>query len=401
MNLILFDDRTRTALLPLTFTRPVADIRCGILTMREKWQTRLGIEESSSAVAAEYLKAKFPINSAADNIVAAGSVCVDAALATAVKALPANHLLADMNGDIVAGRVDAAVLETLVGSGFSGVPSGVDSSTYEGDIMRVEHPYHCFTKNGAAMEADYELLTAGRTSAPISDTNTVLGNRIFLEEGAKVEASILNSNTGPIYIGHNAEIMEGCVVRGGLAMCEGAVLKLAAKIYGPTTVGPYSKVGGEVNNSVLIGYSNKGHDGFLGNSVLGEWCNIGADSNNSNLKNNYAEVKLWSYETGRFAPTGLQFCGLVMGDHSKCGINTMFNTGTVVGVSCNIYGAGFPRNFVPSFSWGSAQKMMEYKVPKTFEVAERVMSRRKVDFGEVDKALLTAIFEETAQYRKY
>jgi UDP-N-acetylglucosamine diphosphorylase/glucosamine-1-phosphate N-acetyltransferase len=216
-----------------------------------------------------------------------------------------------------------------------------------------------------------------------------------------VQAAILNSTSGPIYIGKNAEIMEGSVVRGALAMCEGAVLKLATKIYGPTTIGPHSKVGGEVNNSVLFGYSNKGHDGFLGNSVLGEWCNLGADTNVSNLKNNYAEIKLWNFEKRGFKPTGLQFCGMMMGDHSKSGINTMFNTATVVGVSANIYGGGFPRNFIPSFAWGGSEKWMVYRFEKAMEVAAKVMERRSKKLDEVEMSILKHIFDETATHRNF
>jgi UDP-N-acetylglucosamine diphosphorylase/glucosamine-1-phosphate N-acetyltransferase len=245
------------------------------------------------------------------------------------------------------------------------------------------------------------LLTKGRTSAPISDTVQVLGKDVFFEEGAKAEFVTINANTGPVYIGKDAEIMEGSVIRGPFALCEHSAVKLSAKIYGPTTIGPESKVGGELNNVVIQGYSNKGHDGFLGNSVLGEWCNIGADSNNSNLKNNYAEVRLWDYETACFAKTGLQFCGLIMGDHSKCGINTMFNTGTVVGVSANIYGSGFPRNFVPSFSWGGASGFTEYKTNKAFEVAAKVFERRGLEFDEVEQRILDHVFEMTKVYRKF
>ena len=238
-------------------------------------------------------------------------------------------------------------------------------------------------------------------SQPIpSSVNTINASQIFIEQGAKVEFSILNASYGPIYIGKNAEVMEGSVIRGPFALCEHSVVKLAAKIYGPTTVGPYSKVGGEINNSVLFGYSNKGHDGFLGNSVLGEWCNLGADTNNSNLKNNYAPVRLWSYNTESFAKTGLQFCGLIMGDHSKCGINTMFNTGTVIGVSANIFGAGFPRNFVPSFSWGGSSGYSTYQLRKVYEVAEKVMERRSKVFDEVEKDIIDSVFELTKSYRK-
>ncbi len=272
---------------------------------------------------------------------------------------------------------------------------------YNDEVLTVKNTWDIFSKNDVAIKADFKFLTQDRESQPISESNNIIApENIFIEEGAKVEFATLNASSGPIYIGKDAEIMEGSLVRGPLALCNNAVLKLGAKIYGATTVGPYSKVGGEVNNSILMGYSNKGHDGFLGNSVLGEWCNLGADTNNSNLKNNYVEVKLWDYDMGRFAKTGLQFCGLIMGDHSKTGINTMFNTGTVVGVNANVFGSGFPRNFVPSYSWGGASGFTTYKTNKAFEVAKVVMARRQVEFTEQDKAILTHVFEETKQYRK-
>jgi UDP-N-acetylglucosamine diphosphorylase/glucosamine-1-phosphate N-acetyltransferase len=276
-----------------------------------------------------------------------------------------------------------------------------DCVVYDGDLIQIENTWDIFSKNDRAIREDFELLTADRVSQPIpKSVNVIAPENIFIEAGAKLEFVTLNAATGPIYIGTNAEIMEGSVIRGPFALCESGRVKLATKVYGATTVGPHSVIGGEVNNSVLFGYSNKGHDGFLGNSVLGEWCNIGADSNNSNLKNNYEEVRLWSYETEGFAKTGLQFCGLMMGDHSKCGINTMFNTGTVVGVSANIFGAGFPRNFVPSYSWGGASGFTTYITSKAFQTAKIVMARRNVEFTEQDAAILTHVFEETKKYRK-
>ena len=282
----------------------------------------------------------------------------------------------------------------------------VDFDTYEiieftDDCITVEHTWDIFSKNDAAIREDFQFLTEDRTSQPIpKSVNVIAPENIFIEEGAKLAFVTLNASSGPIYIGKDSEIMEGTVIRGPFALCENATVKMAAKIYGATTVGPHSRVGGEINNSVLFAYSNKGHDGFLGNSVLGEWCNIGADSNNSNLKNNYEEVKLWSYETEGFAKTGLQFCGLMMGDHSKCGINTMFNTGTVVGVSANIFGSGFPRNFVPSFSWGGASGFTTYVTKKAFETAKLVMSRRNIAFDETEAAILAHVFEETKKWRK-
>jgi UDP-N-acetylglucosamine diphosphorylase/glucosamine-1-phosphate N-acetyltransferase len=282
----------------------------------------------------------------------------------------------------------------------------VDFDTYEiiefnEECLKLEHTWDIFAKNDAALREDFELITEDRKSQPIpKSVNVISPKNIFIEEGAKLEFVTLNASTGPIYIGKNAEIMEGSVIRGPFALCEEAQVKLATKVYGATTIGPHCRIGGEVNNSVLFGYSNKGHDGFLGNSVLGEWCNMGADSNNSNLKNNYEEVRLWSYETEGFARTGLQFCGLMMGDHSKCGINTMFNTGTVVGVSANIFGAGFPRNFVPSFSWGGATGFTTYLTSKAFQTAKIAMARRQVEFTEEDAKILEHVFEITKKYRK-
>ena len=270
------------------------------------------------------------------------------------------------------------------------------------DVIRIANTWDIFKYNGEAIARDFAWLTKDKVSAPIEAGVHVIGDKdqVFIEPGAKVYLASLNTTAGPIYIGKDAEVMEACAIRGPFALCEQATLKMGAKIYGGTTVGPHCKVGGEVNNSVLFAYSNKGHDGFLGNSVLGEWCNMGADSNNSNLKNNYAPVRLWDYSTEGFAKTGLQFCGLMMGDHSKCGINTMFNTGTVVGVSANIYGGGFPRNFVPSYSWGGASGMVTYKTIKAFETAKAMMGRRGVEFTQEDQKIMEHVFEQTAKWRR-
>lgn len=390
MNYILFDGPVRNALLPFTFTRPVADIRVGILTIREKWEKYLGY--TTTTLTEEYLMDKFPMVEMEENVMINASFLPNEVLAEMVMALEANQAI--FQGDEVIAFYTKDTQEE------------VDFDTYEiidytEEGLRVEHPWDIFQKNDAAIREDFELLTEGRTSQPIPATVNVLGaENVFIEEGAKLEFVTLNATTGPIYLGKNSEIMEGSVIRGPFALCEEAQVKLAAKVYGATTVGPHSRIGGEVSNSVLFGYSNKGHDGFLGNSVLGEWCNLGADTNNSNLKNNYEEVKLWSYEKEGFVKTGLQFCGLMMGDHSKCGINTMFNTGTVVGVSANIFGSGFPRNFVPSFSWGGASGFTTYMTKKAFETAKIVMSRRKVEFTVQDAAILEHVFEETKKWRK-
>lgn len=389
MNYILFDGAVRQALLPFTFTRPVADIRIGILTIREKWEKYLGY--TTTTITEEYLMEKFPMVEMQENIMINASFLPNEILTEMISNLEPNQAIFH-HDDVIAFYTQDSQEE-------------VDFDTYEiidytDDCIKIEHTWDIFKKNDSALREDFELLTEGRTSQPIpKSVNVIAPENIFIEEGAKLEFVTLNAATGPIYIGKNAEIMEGSVIRGPFALGEEAVVKLATKIYGATTVGPHCRVGGEISNSVLFAYSNKGHDGFLGNSVLGEWCNMGADSNNSNLKNNYEEVKLWSYETEAMEKTGLQFCGLMMGDHSKCGINTMFNTGTVVGVCANIYGGGFPKNFIPSFSWGGADGFTEYIPEKAFATAENVMSRRHVSFTEQDKAILEHVFEETAKWR--
>ncbi|MFK7832521.1 MAG: GlmU family protein [Winogradskyella sp.] len=390
MNYILFDGTYRNNLLPFTFTRPVADLRVGILTIREKWEMHL--EYTTTTITEDYLSDKYPMVELEENIMINASFLPNLEVVTLVKDLKHNQAL--FKGE------DVIAFFAMEGEEHSDF-STFEAIEYQGDILKIEHTWDIFSKNGAAIVEDFNLMTKDRESEPIPATvNTINAEHIFIEKGATLNFATLNASDGPIYIGKDAEVMEGSIVRGPLALCNNATLKLGTKIYGPTTIGPHSKVGGEVNNSVLFGYSNKGHDGFLGNSVIGEWCNLGADTNNSNLKNNYAEVRLWDYQTEGFAKTGLQFCGLMMGDHSKCGINTMFNTGTVVGVSANIFGSGFPRNFVPSFSWGGSKGFVTYKTAKAFEVAEVVMARRKLAFTENDKTILEHIFEETKQFRR-
>ncbi|MGJ8666289.1 MAG: GlmU family protein [Patiriisocius sp.] len=390
MNYILFDGNVRNQLLPFTFTRPVAEIRVGILTIREKWEQMLGF--TTTTVTEDYLAEKWPMVELESNILINASFCPSENLVQLIKGLQENQAL---------------FFEDEPLAFFTSEEQEVDFDTFEiiqysyDDVLRIEHTWDIFAKNEAAIKRDFDFLTKGRDSEPIPETTVAFNKEnIFIEEGAKLPLCSLNATDGPIYIGKNAEIMEGAMIRGPFALCEEATIKMGAKIYGGTTVGPHSKVGGEVGNSVIFGFSNKGHDGYLGNSVLGEWCNLGADTNTSNLKNNYAEVKLYDYETKRFAKTGLQFCGLMMGDHSKCSINTMFNTGTVVGVSANIFGTGFPRNFVPSFSWGGSAGMVTYKTDKAFEVAKIVMARRGIEFDAQEAAILEHVFEESKQWRR-
>jgi len=398
-NLILFDDDGWKSLLPLTYTRPIADIRIGILTIREKWEKHL--EAKGSYITQDYLSEKYPINIEAENWVINARLLPNEKIIHLISQLTNNEALL-YNDVMIAARLDEKQFKRLIEDESVNELVGVDLSNEQNLVDLIERPHHIFQNNADQLALDFELLTKDRNSIHISETNKVTNpSQIFLEEGAQVEHCYLDASKGPIYVAKHAKIMQGAMVMGGLALNEHATIKMGAKIYGATTVGPHSKLGGEVSNSVLIGYSNKGHDGYLGNSVLGEWCNIGADSNNSNLKNNYAEVKLWDYVSERFEPTGVQFCGLIMGDHSKCGINTMFNTGTVVGVNCNIFGSGFPRNFVPSFAWGGASGFSTFQIKKAFEVDSKVMERRDKRFDDVDQRILEHVFHTTAYYRSW
>ena len=391
MNYILFDGGVRNSLLPLTFTRPVADIRIGILTIREKWEKHLGL--TTTTITEEYLEDKYPMVELEENILINASFCPTDNLVDKVKSLSENEAI--FKG------------EDVIAFYTSDTQEEVNFDTYlqiefEEELIQVKNTSDIFTLNGKAIQQDFDLITKGRTSMPIPAGVQFLNKEnIFIEEGAEIIFASLNASEGPIYIGKDALVMEHSSIRGPFAMCEHTILKMGAKIYKDTTIGPFSKIGGEVNNSVIFGYSSKGHDGYLGNSVIGEWCNLGAGSNNSNLKNNYAEVKLWDYETDRFKKTGLQFCGLIMGDHSKCSINTMFNTGTVIGVSVNLFGSGFPRNFVPSYSWGGAAGFTTFQMKKVSEVTTEVMKRKNLLLDEKDQKILDYIFEETKQYRNY
>ncbi|GMN09212.1 GlmU family protein [Croceitalea sp. MTPC9] len=391
MNVILSDGNYRDALLPFTFTRPVAEIRIGILTIKEKWDTWL--KTDCSYLTEDYLTKKFPLKAEKENLVVNAAYLPNEELVKAVKNLKSGEAL--------------VIEEEYVAYVTQEPKAEFDSSAYKltnfkNNTITVKNTWDIFSNNGEALQSDFNVITKGRKSAPISNTNHLIAaENIFLEEGAQVEYSILNASEGPIYLGKNSLVMEGNMIRGALALCDNAVIKMGAKMYGPTTIGPYGKVCGEVNNSVIFGYSSKGHDGYLGNSVLGEWCNIGADSNNSNLKNNYAKVRLWNYDTEKFDQTNLQFCGLMMGDHSKTAINTMFNTGTVIGVNVNVYTPGFPRNFIPSFSWGGASGFSTYMPKRAFEAAEVMMARRGVEFDETEADILNHVFEETKRWRKY
>ncbi len=381
MDIALFDSpEIRTQLLPFTFTRPVAEIRVGILTLADKWRMR-GFTCSYSTL--PYLGAKFAQASSAVQV--NGALCANKALVEAISALqPGEELVANK--------------QVLARNGDGGRPV-----EFEGEFTLIDRTWKIFAENRNEIIADFELLTSGRNSEPVTDPHTIVYNpqNLFIEKGASIKAAIINAENGPVYIGKNAQVHEGAIISGAFALCEGSHVNMGAKIKGDSTIGPYSKVGGEVSNSVIFGYSNKGHDGFLGNSVIGEWCNLGADTNTSNLKNNYAKVRLWNYGSGRFDDTGLQFCGLMMADHAKCGINTMFNTGTVVGVGANVFGAGFPKNFIPSFSWGGTGGLVTFRLNKFAEVAEAAMQRRGKTYDATEQAIIAHVFEETAPYRTW
>jgi UDP-N-acetylglucosamine diphosphorylase/glucosamine-1-phosphate N-acetyltransferase len=397
MNYVLFDDQSWNELLPLSFTRPVSELRIGILTIREKWE--LFLAKKLSWKTQDYLSEKYPIVfNGSNNVWINGKVCPTKTIVAEVKTLKSGQalfyeetLIALNTGKDL--RLPLSLSKTNIGRHFELI------QTKETPLV-LHFIWDMFSKNDRAIREDFELVTAGRKSQPISSSNKFAASeQIFIEKGAVVECSVLNASKGPIYIGKNAEVMEGCLIRGPFALGENAVLKMGAKIYGATTIGPHCKVGGEVNNSVFFSNSNKAHDGFIGNSVIGEWCNLGADTNNSNLKNNYGNVKIWSHATEEMVDTGLQFCGLIMGDHSKSGINTMFNTGTVVGVNANVFGSDFPIHFIPSFSWGSAQEFTDYRLEKALEVADRVMARRNQKLSEADKKILSAVFSNTKKFR--
>lgn len=395
MNIILFDPpEIRRSLLPLTYTRPVCLLRCGIVTIQEKWARHF--DASPSCYAESYLQSKYPMQAADDNLLINGGLLPDDGLVSEIRALQPGEGLS-MGSELLAARVSKKQLDLLIDSHFTA--DFLSLSDRETNLIR--HPWDIFLRNGAEIRADFKMITAGRTSAGVQDVHSIVygAENIFIEEGARVKAAILNAEHGPIYLGKNSEVQEGAVIRGPFALCEGATVNMGAKIRGDSTFGPFCKVGGEVANSVFIGYSNKGHDGYMGNSVVGAWCNFGADTNTSNLKNNYMSVKLWNYQTESFQNTGLQFCGLIMGDHSKCGINTMFNTGTVVGVSANIFGSGFPRNFIPSFSWGGTNGFTTYQFDKAVEVAGAVMKRRNENLDENDRKILFRIYEMSKKYR--
>ena len=384
MQIVFSDAQYWEDFLPLSFTRPVAEMRVGILTFSERWKKLLDIE-STYYITEDFLQEKYKKPAAGQSLFIVPNFLPSESLLQQIKDLKAGEALVYDNELLVANI-------NMENFSLNQIEKMTDVTE---EILFFKKPTDLFSYNDKAIDFDFELLTKGRASQELSSTCGFLGDKkdLFIEEGAVLEFATVNCKTGKIYIGKDAEVMEGCNLRGPIALCEHSKFNLGAKIYGPTTIGPHSKVGGEVNNIVVFGFSNKGHDGFVGNSVIGEWCNLGADTNSSNLKNNYASVKLWNYKSKRFEDTGLQFCGLIMGDHSKTAINTQLNTGTVVGVAANIFKAGFPPNLVENFSWGGMKGDEKFKLEKAYEVSEKVMERRKVALTENDKHILKYIYE--------
>lgn len=391
MNIILFDTQEqRKSLLPLTYTRPITEFRCGIFKLAEKWSKR---GQAISFLTEDYLSEKFPTIYTDDNFYINGALLYSTNSWNEIKGLKLNEGI-EYDGKLIAYRTSERL-------SYNFDCTKLDTQNSSLKTQLIENPWDIFHLNGQEIRNDFDWISSNGTSLDVEDKHTIVYGKenVFVEEGARIKASILNAEDGPIYIGKDAEIQEGAIIKGPMALCNNAVVNMGGKMRGDNTVGPYSKVGGEVSNSVIFGYSSKGHDGYIGNTVIGEWCNLGADTNTSNLKNNYANVKLWNYEKGGFKDSGLQFCGLIMGDHSKCGINTMFNTGTVVGVSSNIFGSGFPRNFIPSFAWGGASGFTTFQTRKAYEVADKVMIRRSKSFDNIEKSILDKVFEVSSEYR--
>ncbi len=399
-NLILFDDSTRQHLLPLVFTKPIAELRIGITTIRQKWEHYFGT--NSSTLTSDYLEPVFPIHLAQNNLLINASVLPNDKLVQQIIELPGNHAIVD--GEVlIALHVTEKYLPMLHTARGELRPMLADyrQVSLSCSYTKLHKVSDLFTLNDLVLRSDFATLTHNRQGVKPSSTNTCINeSAIFIEEGAKVEGAILNASTGPIYIGRDAEIMEGAMVRGPLAMCANSVLKMGTKVYGASTLGPYVKVGGELNNVVVMGYSNKAHDGFLGNAVIGEWCNLGADTNNSNLKNNYGDVRIFNYGSQQMESTGLQFCGLIMGDHAKTGINTMLNTGTIIGVAANVFGAGFPPKHIASFSWGGADTgFTTHQLDKAIATAEKMYARRNKKMSEAEKQVLKYVYTNTQKFR--
>lgn len=397
-NIILFDGVERNQLLPLTFTRPIADMRCGIFTIKEKWQGES--QRKVYVLTQDYLQPNQELLFGEENLYINAAFLPNKSFVEELMLINLNSVLYEGN-NIIAIRSDKLFFTLKQLHAFA--DKCKDKVQIKGKHERISRMWDIFIYNGKEISKDIERMGLEANGEELSSNYNTLINpeNIFVESGAKVQAAILNASEGPIYIGDDVEIMEGAILRGPIALCSHAQVKMGAKIYGNTTIGPHCKAGGEIQSTVMFGYSNKGHDGYLGNSVIGEWCNLGADTNTSNLKNNYSEVKVYDYNTQKMIATGQQFCGIFMGDHAKSGINTMFNTGTSVGVAANVFGGGFPDKMIPSFAWGGREGWETFAFDKACEAASRMMERRKIEFDDVQKSIFKHIFEETQAERNF
>jgi UDP-N-acetylglucosamine diphosphorylase/glucosamine-1-phosphate N-acetyltransferase len=391
MNKIIFTEEfcQPENLHPFTLTRQIQDIRVGILTIREKWERLLGLS-SFDKKEDDYKDLDRSVN-------------IDETVGDDVCFIIHGNLLP--NDELVKATGKLKDGEFITAGGSSGIIFRVTKKQIEkkykikvtkaaavkSPVQTICYPWDIFQLNDWAIRQDFELLTKKRKSQPISKTNRVIKpSQVFIEKGAKMEHCIINASTGPVYIGKNAEVMEGCIIRGPFAMGEGACLKMGSKVYGATTLGPRCVVGGEIKNSVLFGYSNKAHDGYLGDSVIGEWCNLGAGTTNSNLKNNASAVKVWTPSGEMNAGNK---CGVMMGDYSKTAVNTAINTGTVVGVCCNVFGTGLTPKYIPSFSWGS-EGIKRYEFEKVFPDIEDWKQLKGETMNENEKTILKYVFEK-------
>ncbi len=413
MKIVLFDlPQNWATLLPFTFTRPIAEIRMGIFTIKERWQ-RIFPEHEIVALSVNYLNDDKILDIEDEMLYINSAIIPDNKIISLIKKL-STYKGIKYDDHLIAYRGFIKYHEQSINFPFSELVFFIhphsphyqkcllqSENIFSDNPMLIQYPYQIFQWNDKIIEFDFENFVVGLPTGLLSTSNKLIGpeKRLYISPKAKVEGSVINTNTGYVFIDDDAEIMEGCMIRGPLALCQSATLKMGAKIYGATTIGPHCKVGGEVNNSVFLAYSNKAHDGFIGNSVIGEWCNLGADTNNSNLKNNYGEVKIFNYYEDRYVHTGLQFCGLMMGDHSKTGINTMLNTGTVMGVATNIFDAGFPPKHIPSFTWGGAKQLIEYDIEKLFQTAQEMYKRRNKEWTERDKNILLKVRDITQYHR--
>lgn len=371
-NYLLFDDPSWDHLLPLTFTRPTCELRVGVMTLRERWELLLGV--TMGHITQDYLSELYPSVIGDDNVIINGNVVANSYIAKLISELDPQEALIYQD-DLIAARLSEEQFEKLVRSGEIDELKGVDLQ--DTPVVQIKHPYDLWKLNATAIQEDMTYLPLYDSRALPDHCIHIGSGQLYIHPTAKVYASTFNTSDGPIYIGEGVEVQEGCNIRGPFAVGAHSIVKMQTRINGDVSIGPHCRVAGEISRSVILGYSNKGHDGYLGNSVIGAWCNLGADTNTSNLKNNYNDIKMYNYAARGFESTDSIFGGVIMGDHTKCSINTMINSGSSFGVGCTLFEGGFPPKVLPSFSWGT-QPGDVYDFKKFIATAERVMARRNV-----------------------